>query len=252
MKYILSLRAAVTTENYTIKVSGMSVDVVRKDIKNLHIGVYPPNGRVRVAAPRRLDDEAIRMAVISRLGWIHRRQKEFEQQVRQSQRKMVTGESHYYQGRRYLLDVVVQSGRPSIRIVNNTTIELCIRPGTSRDDREKVLLRWYRKRLREQIPTLLKKWEPKVGVKVAEVRIKKMKTRWGTCNSGDRRIWLNLELIKKPAICLEYILVHEMVHLLERHHNERFKDLMDQMMPQWRLFREELNRAPLAYEEWKY
>lgn len=242
----------MTTDNFTMEVSGLSVEVVRKDIKNLHVGVHPPNGRVRVAAPRRLDDEAIRLAVISRLGWIRRQQKGFDQQVRQSQREMVTGESHYYQGRRYLLDVVAHDGRPSIRIANNTRMELRVRPGATRDDREKVLLRWYRRRLREQIPPLLKKWEPKVGVEVTEVRIKKMKTRWGTCNSEARRIWLNLELIKKPAVCLEYILVHEMVHFFERHHNDRFRDLMDQMMPQWRLFREELNRAPLAYEEWKY
>jgi len=240
------------TDNFTMEVSGLSVDVVRKDIKNLHVSVYPPNGRVRVAAPQQLDDEAIRLAVISRLGWIRRQQKGFDYQTRQSQREMVTGESHYYQGRRYLLDVVAHDGRPSVRIVNNTRMELRVRPGATRDDREKVLLQWYRRRLREQIPLLLKKWEPKVGVEVAEVRIKKMKTRWGTCNREARRIWLNLELIKKPAVCLEYILVHEMVHLFERHHNDRFRDLMDQIMPQWRLFRETLNRAPLAYEEWKY
>lgn len=239
-------------ERHAIKVCDISVEVVRKDIKNLHVGVYPPNGRVRVAAPRRLDDEAIRLAVISRLGWIQRQQKSFDRQVRQSRREMVTGESHYYQGRRYLLDVVEHDGRASVHIVNNTTMELRIRPSTSRDDREAVLLRWYRRRLREQIPPLLSKWEPKVGVNVAEVRIKKMKTRWGTCTSEARRIWLNLELIKKPASCLEYILVHEMIHFLERHHNDRFRDLMDQMMPQWQLFREELNRSPLASEEWKY
>jgi len=242
----------MTTEVFTLEVSGLTVDVVRKDIKNLHVGVYPPNGRVRVAAPRRLDDEAIRLAVISRLGWIRRQQKGFEQQVRQSQREMVTGESHYYQGQRYLLDVVEHDGRPSIRIVNNTTMELRVRPGATRDDREKILLRWYRRRLREQIQPLLTKWEPKVGVEVAEVRIKRMKTCWGTCNSEARRIWLNLELIKKPAACLEYILVHEMVHFFERHHNHRFRDLMDQMMPQWRLIREELNRTPLVYESFQY
>jgi predicted metal-dependent hydrolase len=249
---IPSLKIAMTTENFSIEVSGLSVEVNRKDIKNLHVGVYPPNGHVRVAAPRRLDDEAVRLAVISRLGWIRRQQKGFGQQVRQSQREMVTGESHYYQGRRYLLDVVEHDGPMSVDIVNNTKMELRIPPGTSRDEREAALLRWYRRRLREQIPPLLSKWEPKVGVTVAEVRIKKMKTRWGTCTSEARRIWLNLELIKKPASCLEYILVHEMVHFLERHHNDRFRDLMDELMPQWQLHREDLNRAPLASEEWKY
>lgn len=239
-------------ERHAIKVRDMSVEVVRKDIKNLHVGVYPPNGRVRVAAPRRLDDEAVRLAVISRLGWIRRQQKGFDQQVRQSQRELVTGESHYYQGRRYLLDVVEHDGPSSVHIINNTTMELRTRPGTTRDGREAVLLRWYRRRLREQIPPLLSKWEPKVGVNVAEVRIKKMKTRWGTCTSEAQRIWLNLELIKKPVACLEYILVHEMVHLLERHHNERFRELMDRFMPQWRAHRKRLNEAPLAHEDWLY
>ncbi len=242
----------MTTDNFTVEVSGLSAEVVRKDIKNLHVGVYPPNGRVRVAAPLRLDNEAIRLAVISRLGWIRRQQKKFDEQVRQSQREMVTGESHYYRGRRYLLDVLEHNGPPSVYIVNNTTLELRIRPGMPRDDREAVLLRWYRRRLQERIPPLLSKWEPKVGVMVAEVRIKKMKTRWGTCTSRTRRIWLNLELIKKPVSCLEYILVHEMVHFLERHHNDRFRDLMDELMPQWQLHRKNLNRTPLSHEEWKY
>lgn len=228
------------------------MEIIRKDIKNLHLGVYPPKGRVRVAAPFRLDDEAIRLAVISRLGWILRKQRGFEQQVRQSEREMVTGESHYFQGRRYRLDVIEDDGPPSVVLRNNTTMELRVRPGSDREKRGAVLHRWYRRRLREQIRSLLPKWEPKVGVSVAEVRIKRMKTLWGSCNSEARRIWLNLELAKKPRSCLEYILVHEMVHFLERHHNERFVGLMDELMPQWRLNREELNRAPLAHEEWKY
>jgi len=230
----------------------MSVEIVRKDIKNLHVGVYPPKGRVRVAAPLRLADEAVRLAVISRLGWIRRQQEIFQQQGRQSQREMVTGESHYCQGRRYRLDVIEHDGLPSVAFPNGSTMQLHVRPGSDQDAREAVLSRWYRRRLRELLPSLLAKWEPHVGVKVAEVRIKKMKTRWGSCSSEAGRIWLNLELAKKPLSCLEYILVHEMVHLLERHHNERFSDLMGQLMPQWRLRREELNRAPLAHEDWKY
>ncbi len=230
----------------------MPVEIVRKDIKNLHVGVYPPKGRVRVAAPLRLDDEAIRLAVISRLGWIRRQQESFQQQDRQSQREMVTGESHYYQGRRYRLDVIEHDGLPSVNLPNNTAMELRVRAGADRDVREAVLHRWYRHRLREQLPNLLAKWEPEVGVEVVEVRIKKMKTRWGTCNIEARRIWLNLELAKKPLSCLEYILVHEMIHFQERHHNEQFRDLMDRLMPQWRLRRAELNRVPLAHEEWRY
>ena len=165
---------------------------------------------------------------------------------------MVTGESHYYQGRRYRLDVIEHDGPPSVRLVNNTAMALRVRPGTSPDRRESMLHEWYRKQLRQQLPPLLDKWQPKVGVTVAELRIKKMKTRWGRCNAEARRIWVNLELAKKPVLCLEYILVHEMVHFLERHHNERFKTLMDELMPSWRLCREELNRAPLGHEAWRY
>lgn len=232
--------------------SGIAVEVVRKEIKHLHVGVYPPHGRVRVAAPVHLDDEAVRLAVVSRLGWIRRKQRAFEEQVRQSQREMVPGESHYFQGRRYLLDVIEEDASPSVRLAGHTTMELRVRPASDRQARELVLQRWYRRQLREQIPALLGKWEPRVGERVAEVRIKKMKTLWGSCNAASRRIWLNLELAKKPASCLEFILVHEMVHFLERHHNERFRDRMDALMPSWRHYRDELNRAPLAHEDWAY
>ena len=240
------------TRGRLIHVRGTQIEVFRKDIKNLHVGVYPPNGRVRVAAPLRLDDNAIQIAVISRLGWIRRQQAEFEQQDRQSQRELVTGESHYFEGRRYRLDVVELNGRPLVRLHNNTTMMLQVRPGSDRDTREVVLNRWYRRQLRRRLPALFAKWEPKIGVRVGEVRIKKMKTLWGSCNKDARRIWLNLELAKKQASCLEYIVAHELVHLIERSHNDRFRDLMDSVMPQWRLRRDELNRAPLAHSDWRY
>lgn len=242
----------MSIKSHHIDVRGIPVEVVRKDIKNLHVGVYPPNGRVRVATPLGLDDEAVRLAVISRLGWIRRQKSEFEQQDRQSQRDFVTGESHYYQGRRYRLDVIEYDGPPLVSLSNNSTMELRIRPGTSVEKRENILQKWYRKRLREQLSPLLAKWEPKVGVSVKEVRIKKMKTLWGSCNAEAQRIWLNLELAKKPASCMEYILVHEMVHFIERHHSDRFQELMDTLMPSWGRYREELNRTPLAHEEWRY
>ena len=235
-----------------IDIRGTTVEIVRKDIKNLHVGVYPPNGRVRVAAPLYLDDDAVRLAVISRLGWIRRKQADFEQQNRQSQREFVTGESHYFRGRRYRLDVTEHNGPPAVRLLNNTTMGLSVRPGTDRDMREAVLYRWYRRELRDQLPVLLAKWEPRVGVTVADVRIRKMKTLWGSCNIEAKRIWLNLELVKKPASCLEYVFVHEMVHLIERKHNARFQGLMDRFMPQWRMHRDELNRAPLAHADWRY
>ena len=242
----------MTTRHRSIDIRGICVEIVRKDIRNLHLGVYPPGGRVRVAVPLRLNDDAVRMAVISRLGWIQRRRAEFEQQDRQSQRELVTGESHYFSGRRYRLNLIENDGPCSVRVSSSTTMELRVRPGTDRKKREAALQRWYRELLREQLPPLLARWAPRVGVTVSELRIRKMKTRWGSCSAKARRIWLNLELAKKPAACLEYILVHEMVHLLERRHNERFRELMDAAMPQWRLCREQLNRAPLAHEEWKY
>lgn len=232
--------------------TGILVEVVRKDIKNLHLAVYPPSGRVRVAAPLRLNDEAVRLAVISRLGWIRKRQAGFGEQDRQSEREMVRGESHYVQGRRYRLQLIETTGGASVRIRNNSTLELHVRPGTNRETREAILHRWYRRMLRAQVPQLIAKWEPLVKADVADCGIKKMKTRWGSCNAADRRIWLNLELAKKSPTCLEYILVHEMVHLLERHHNDRFREYMDRLMPQWRLYREELNRAPLSHESWSY
>ena len=205
-------------KGHCIDVRGTAVDVVRKDIKNLHVGVYPPTGRVRVAAPLRLDEDAVWLAVISRLGWIRRKQAEFAKQDRQSKRELVTGESHYFRGRRYRLDVIEHDSRPEIRLLNNTTMTLRVRPGSERDTREAVLDRWYRRQLRGQLPVLLVKWARKVGVTVNDMRIKKMKTLWGSCNVEAKRIWLNLELAKKPTSCLEYILVHEMVHLIERSH----------------------------------
>lgn len=242
----------MTTKSFHIEVRGTPVEIVRKNIKNLHVGVYPPNGRVRVAVPLRIDDGAVRLAIVSRLGWIRRQQNGFAQQVRQSQREIATGESHYFWGRRYRLHMVEHEGPPSVRVSSSATMELRVRPGFDRGRREAVLHQWYRAQLRATIPSLLAKWESKLGVVAAEVRIKRMKTRWGSCNASARRIWLNLELAKKTSSCLEYILVHEMVHILERRHNARFRELMGTLMPTWRLRREELNRAPLAHEEWRY
>jgi len=230
----------------------MPVEVVRKDIKNLHVAVYPPAGRVRVATPLRLDDDAVRVAVISRLGWIRRQQARFADQVRESQRELATGESIYFRGRRFRLEIIQDAGSPGVRVATNSRIQLRCGPSADRNQREGTLNQWYRERLREQIPALLRKWERKVGVDVAEVRIRRMKTRWGSCNSAARRIWLNLELAKKPASSLEYILVHEMIHIHERRHGERFREMMDVIMSDWQLRRDELNRAPLAHEDWRY
>ena len=214
--------------------------------------MYPPNGRVRVAAPLRLNDDAVRLAVATRLGWIRRQQSGFKQQDRQSQREMVTGEAHYVQGRRYRLNVIEDDGSPSVRLRPNARLELRVPPKSNREHRENVLNGWYRQLLRERVAELVKKWEPRVGVHVAEWRVRRMKTRWGTCNAAAGRIWINLELAKKPHACLEFIVVHEMVHLLERRHNQRFREQMDRLLPKWQLSRAELNRAPLRHENWSY
>jgi predicted metal-dependent hydrolase len=225
--------------------------VVRKRIKNLHLGVYPPDGRVRVAAPLLVNDEAVRLFVISKLAWIKRHQAKFAGQERQSARECVTGESHYFQGRRYRLNVIHHQGHARVTLRNNTTMDMQVKEEADADYRRRLLSGWYRQQLKGQIPVLIEKWEPIMGVSVADWGVKQMKTKWGTCNIKARRIWLNLELAKKPHHSLEYIVVHEMTHLLEKGHDDRFKRLMDRFLPQWRQYRVALNSAPLGWEEWE-
>jgi len=242
----------VNTEQTQITVNGVEVLVIRKAIKNLHLGVYPPNGRVRVAAPLRVSNEAVRLAVVGKLGWIKRQRSKFQEQTRESRRELVSGESHYYLGRRYRLRMIEQEGTGQVLVRNRRILELHVRPQSSQVERERVLHRWYREKLRELIPPLLTKWEMILGVQSEAWGIKRMKTKWGSCNVDTQRIWLNLELAKKPVRCLEYIVAHEMLHLLERHHNDRFISLMDRHLPHWRLHRQELNSAPLAHDTWSY
>jgi len=234
-----------------LRVSGIEIEVIKKKIKNMHLAVYPPNGRVRIAVPERVDDETVRLFAVTKLGWIKKQRAKYAEQERQSEREYVSGESHYFQGKRYLLNVV--SGTPvQVKIRNMKYIDLTIKQGSSREQRERELTEWYRKVLKEEIPKLIAKWEKVVGISVNDWRVKQMKTKWGTCNIPAKRLWLNLELAKKPVHCLEYIIVHEIVHLLERRHNDRFTALMDQHLPQWRQYRKELNKFILGHEEWEY
>jgi predicted metal-dependent hydrolase len=239
-------------ETRHLTVSGIRVEVVRKDIKNLHLGVYPPQGRVRVAAPLVISDEAVRLAVIDKLGWIKRQRARFAEQPRQSQREMVNGESHYFLGQRYRLRVHELDAPARVAVRGIASIDLFVRPGTSAAQREAVLLHWYRDQLKALIPPLLEKWQPILGVQASHWGIKKMKTKWGSCNPSAHSVWLNLELAKKPVLCLEYIVVHELVHLLERNHSDRFTALMDGFMPNWRVCRETLNSGVLGHEVWEY
>ena len=240
------------TASHSFQVAGIKVEMVRKDIKNLHLGVYPPLGRVRVAVPLGISNEAARLAVIDKLGWIKRHKARFASQLRQSQREMVNGESHYFQGRRYRLRVHEVNAPARVAVRGIASLDLFIRPGASTRQREDALQRWHREQLKALIPPLLAKWQPVVGVQASVWGVKKMKTKWGSCNSAAARLWFNLELAKKPFQCLEYIVVHELVHLLERTHNDRFTALMDGFMPNWRACRDVLNSGWLGYEAWQY
>jgi predicted metal-dependent hydrolase len=233
----------MTTNSLMIQVGDIEVQVVRKDIKNLYLGVYPPDGRVRVSVPLHVTDDNLRLTVITRLKWIRKQQSRFLQQPGQYRREILSGENHYVFGRRYLLEVVERRGRHEVLVKDNSTLSLYVSPGTTHSNRERVLNEWYRDLMKDRIPALLAKWQPITGKDVAEWGVKRMKTRWGSCNISRRRIWLNLELARKPLECLEYVLVHEMVHLYERHHNDTFKMYMDKFMPQWRLHRDTLNQS---------
>jgi predicted metal-dependent hydrolase len=240
----------MNTEAHQITVGGLRVDVVRKPIKNLHLGVYPPHGRVRVAAPLSVSDEAVRLAIVTRMAWIKRQRAKFDAQPRQSTRAYVSGESHYFLGQRYRLSLMDGASVGRVQIRNSRNLALHVRAGSDQTVRERVFLGWCRRELRSRAEPLVMKWAGVMDIPVPAWGIKRMKTKWGTCNIEARRIWLNLELIKKPPQCLEYIVVHELAHFLERNHSERFVALMDRLLPQWRLVRDELNAEPLAHESW--
>lgn len=239
----------MSTASASLTIAGIHVDVVYKEIKNLHIGVYPPMGRVRVAAPERLDDDQVRLAVVQRLPWIKRKCEQMQAAERQSIREMVTGESHYVWGSRLRLKVIEGPGRAHVEIAADRLL-LHVPEGTGIDRRRELLDRWYREQLRHAIPVVVANWEPKVSVTVPKWSVRRMKTKWGSCNRETGHIWFNVELAKKQRACLEYIVVHEMMHLLERWHGERFAELMDKALPDWRARRELLNQAPLRHEEW--
>lgn len=235
----------------TIQVADIDVEVVQKDIKNIHLSVYPPDGRVKVSAPERFDMDTLRVYIISKLSWIRQQQEKQRAQKREAPREFINRESHYLFGKRYMLKVVEADGPASVDRKHSTLV-LKVRPGCSEEKRKEVMDNWYRGLLKKEISELVSKWQKPLGVEVAEFGVKKMRTKWGTCNSEARRIWINLELAKKPRVCLEYIVVHEMVHILERTHSNRFVALMDHHMPQWRLYREELNRLPISHVDWGY
>ena len=240
----------MSTASGYLTVRGINVDIVYKDIKNLHIGVYPPMGRVRVAAPARLDEEQIRLAVIQRLPWIKRQRQQLQDAARQSPREMVTGESHYVWGTRHRLKVIQRPGRAHVE-VDGDRLLMYVPEGTDTDARVKLLQDWQRQQLRLALAPVIAKWEPNIERKVLRWSIRRMKTKWGSCNRSTGHISFNVELAKKNPRSLEYIVAHEMMHLLERNHTERFSGLMTKYMGDWQARRDELNGAPLAQEEWR-
>ncbi|MBA4382721.1 MAG: metal-dependent hydrolase [Sideroxydans sp.] len=234
-----------------ISLGGIAVDVVQKEIKNIHLSVYPPNGRVRISAPMRMDIDTIRVFAIAKLGWIKSQQKKLREQVRETPREYLDRESHYVWGKRYLLKIEAHDAAPVVELKHSKMI-LRIRPEASKEKKEEVLEAWYREQIKAALPPLLVKWEQLMGVKVERCFVQKMRTKWGSCSYKTGNVRLNTDLAKKPPECLEYILVHELAHLLEPTHNQRFITLMDQFMPKWKFYKEQLNRLPVRHEEWSY
>jgi len=229
-----------------IKLGEIAVDVVKKGIKNIHLSVYPPTGDVRISAPLRMDLDNIRLFAITKLDWIRSQQQKLREQARETPREYLDRESHYVWGKRYLLKVIEQDAVPTVELTHSRML-LQIRPATSLERRKAIIEEWYREQLKAAIPPLIVKWHRLMGVRVERFFVQRMKTKWGSCRPEAKSIRLNTDLAKKPPECLEYIVGHEMAHLLEPTHTRRFIALMDQFMPKWQFYREELNRLPVRH-----
>jgi predicted metal-dependent hydrolase len=240
----------MSTNSCLLQIGTMEVLVVRKPIRNLHLAVLPPDGMVRVSSPLHLSDDAIRTLIATRIPWIRSQKTKFAAQARQTPRKYASGESHFFLGKQYRLEVIHGDQPPHVSVKGKNKIVLQTRPNSTVERREAILMDWYRKELRVVSASLLENWQDKIGVRVGSWGIKRMKTRWGTCNRNAGRIWLNSELVKKPFECIEYVIVHELLHLIEKKHNERFVALMTNHLPKWRSLKEDLNRLMLAHEKW--
>ncbi|HEY0874970.1 MAG TPA: SprT family zinc-dependent metalloprotease [Vicinamibacterales bacterium] len=234
----------------TIRLGGVVIAVTRKDVKHVHLSVHPPEGRVTLVAPTGTRLEVARAYAISKLAWIRAQQAALRKQVREAPRQFVTRETHYLWGRRYLLSIVEADRKPSVR-VSHRRIILTVRPGSGRAKREQVMQAWHRSLLHQTVPSFIRKWEPKLGVRVSGYFLQRMKTRWGGCNHREGTIRLNTELVKKPKDLLEYVVVHEMLHLLEPTHSERFIRRLTRHYPSWQSARVELNELPLGAEVWR-
>lgn len=234
----------------TIELGDIAIAMTRKDVKHVHLSVRPPSGRVTLVVPKGTRLEVARAYAVSKMGWIRDQQSKLRGQARETPRQFVERESHYLWGRRYLLSVREKEAKPSVRLTHRS-ITLTVRPGSNREKRKAVMNAWYRSLLHETVPELISRWEPKLGVKVAGYFLQRMKTKWGGCNHRARNIRLNTELVKKPKDLLEYVVVHEMLHLIEPTHSERFLTLLSKHYPAWREARAELNELPLGAEAWR-
>jgi hypothetical protein len=234
-----------------IDLGGIPVEVVFKNIKNVHLSVYPPTGSVRISAPARMTLDTIRVFAISKLGWIKQQQRKLREQEREPPREYLNRESHYLWGKRYLLRVVEGDHAPSVEVLHSRLV-LRVHPRTTEEKKQEIVAQWYRDQMKAAVPVVIARWTQVMGVAVERFYVQQMKTKWGSCNHRAGTIRLNTELAKKPKECLEYVVVHEMAHLLEPTHNARFISLMDVYMPNWRLRRDQLNRLPVRHEEWGY
>lgn len=231
-----------------LNVGGIGISVEKKQIKNMYIRIIPPDGKVKITAPMSASEDAIRMFAVSRIAWIKKQRQKFLEQPRQTERRYVTGESYYLWGKRYRLDVEYSNVRNAISI-NGQKIILQVRKDSTPQQRANVMDEWYRENLKNAIPPVFEKCERLVGVKANEWQVKNMRTKWGTCNIQAKRIWLNLQLAKKTPECLEYVIIHELVHFLEKNHNDVFKGYMDDLYPNWRTVKASLNDQMLDHME---
>jgi len=233
----------------TLQIGDLSIAVTRKDVKHVHLSVHPPSGRVTLVAPKATRPDVARAYAVSRLPWIRDKQSKLKGQARETPRAFVVRESHYLWGRRYLLAIVEADSKPGVKL-DHRRITLVVRAGSTKSKRAEVMHEWHKLLLHEAIPALIRKWQTKLGVEVADYFLQRMKTKWGGCNHRARHIRLNTELVKKPKDLLEYVVVHEMLHLIEPTHSERFVALLDKNYPTWREARAELNELPLGAESW--
>ena len=234
----------------TIEIGDLSIHLKKKNIKNVHLSVHPPDGRVTLSAPSATRSDVARAYAISQLGWIRKQQAKLRRQARETPRQFVERETHHLWGRRHLMTVVYQQTKAGVSL-DHKRITLTVRPGSDRAKRQQIIHEWHKSLLHSVVPELIRKWAPKLKVKVSSYFLQRMKTKWGSCNHRSKHIRLNTELVKKPKDLLEYVVVHEMLHLLEAKHSQRFIGLLDLHYPSWREARAELNQLPLAAEVWK-